>query len=181
MNPNNWLTVFSFIALATLLSVSYGWLVKKEKLPFNSVMAFSDAQWQFMKVWVKVALLLGVILPLVMWVIFGDQPVLRQFFNCYLLAVVVQLASEISLSRIFCKSVVVIIGTLYTGFRIWQLWSGLHSFTYPQPWLGLLWLVFFFWAANIIMLTTMAIPSILPQLDDRRQRVVNRIEVDKID
>jgi hypothetical protein len=162
MNPNNWLTVFSFCALATFLSASYGWLVKKEKLPFNSVMAFNDAQWQFMKVWVIVALLIGVILPVIMWMVFWDTLILRQFFSCYLLAVVVQLACEISFSRWFCKSVVVIIGGLYTGFRIWQLWSGLQLVTYSQPWLGLLWLVLIFWVANMIMLTTMAIPSILP-------------------
>ena len=96
---------------------------------------------------------------------FWDKSILRVFFSCYLLAVVVQLGSEISFSRIFCKSVVVIIGTLYTGFRIWQLWSGLHLITYRMPWLGLLWLVFLFWVANMIMLITMAIPSILPKLD----------------
>ncbi len=165
MNPNNWFTVFSFIALATILSLSYGWLVKKEKLPFNSVMAFNDAQWEFIKVWVNVALLLGVILPLVMLLVFWDELILRTFFSCYLVAVVVQLASEITLSRTLCKSVVVIIGTLYTGFRIWQLWEGLNLISYSQPWLALLWLVLLFWVANMIMLTVMAIPSILSQSD----------------
>ena len=80
MNPNNWFTVFSFIAIATLLSVSYGWLVKKGKLPFRSVMAFNDAQWEFIKVWVNVALLLGVIIPVVMWIVFWNQSILRVFF-----------------------------------------------------------------------------------------------------
>ncbi len=70
MNPNNWFAVFSFCTTATLLSVSYGWLVEKGKLPFRSVMAYTDAQRQFIKVWAKVALLLGVILPVVMWVAF---------------------------------------------------------------------------------------------------------------
>ena len=50
--------------IATLLSASFGWLVKKEKLPFRSAMAFNDAQWQFIRIWVNVALLIGVILPL---------------------------------------------------------------------------------------------------------------------
>ncbi|MEM8675093.1 MAG: hypothetical protein AAGF83_14650 [Cyanobacteria bacterium P01_G01_bin.67] len=166
MNPNHWFTVFSFCAIATFVSAIYGWLVKKEKLPFNSVMAFNDAQWQFMKIWVNVALLLGVIIPLVMWIIFWDRSILRIFFSCYLVAVFIQLASEIIMSRTLCKSVVVIIGTLYTGFRIWQLWLGLNLITYSQPWFGLLWLVFLFWVANIIMLTTMAIPSILAQSND---------------
>lgn len=164
MNLNNWSIVYSFCIFATIISAIYGWSVKKAILPLRSVMAFNDSQWQFMKVWVNVALLLGVILPVVMLVFFWDRSLLRGFFGCYLFAVAVQLASEIGFSRILCKSVVVIIGTLYTGFRIWQLWSGLHSFDYPQPWLALLWLVFLFWVANLIMLTTMAIPSILPRL-----------------
>jgi hypothetical protein len=165
MNLHNWFVV-AFCAIATLLSVSYGWLVKQGKLPFNSVMAFNDVQRQFIEVWAKIALLVGVIVPIVMWIVFWEQPVLRTFFSYYLLVVAVQLASEISFSRIYVKSVVVIIGTLYTGFRLWQLWAGLHSFNYPQPWLGLLWLVFIFWVANIIMLTFMAIPSIFPKSDD---------------
>jgi hypothetical protein len=165
MNPNNWLIVFAFIAIATAVSTIYGWLVKKGKLPFKSDMNYTDAQFQFMKVWVKIALILGVIIPVILWLVFWDQAVARQFFSCYLLAVVVQLASERSFKSIFCPSVVVIIGTLYTGFRIWQLWSGLHLITYPMPWLGLLWLVFFFWVANMIMLISMPIPNILPNSD----------------
>ncbi len=79
------------------------------------------------------------------------------------IAVVIQLGSEIVLSRILCKSVVVIIGVLYTVFRIAQLWLGLELITDSQPWLGLFWLVLLFWVGNIMMLSTMAIPSILPQ------------------
>jgi hypothetical protein len=168
MNPsqaliaNRWLSVFLFIAIATLLSALVGWLVKKGALPLKPMMAFSSLQWQFMRVWVKVALVVGVILPLVMLVAFWDKPIPRQFFSCYLLAVAVQLACEASFSRLLSKSVVVIIGTLYTGFRIWQLWEGLHIVTYPMLWLSLLWLVLLFWVANLIMLVFMAIPSIFP-------------------
>lgn len=165
MNLHSWFVV-TFCAIATLLSVSYGWLVKQGKLPFNSVMAYNEPERKFIKVWAKIALLIGVIVPIVMWIIFWEQPVLRTFFSYYLLVVAVQLASEINFSRIYVKSVVVFIGTLYTGFRLWQLWAGLHSFNYPQPWLGLLWLVFIFWVANIIMLTFMAIPSILPKSNE---------------
>lgn len=166
MNPNNWFTVFYFCAIATFLSVIYGWLVKQKKLPLNSAMAFNDREFQFIKVWAKVAGLLGIIIPVVIWIVFWNEPIVRVFFSCYLLAVVVQLVSEASLSRILCKSVVVIIGTLYTGFRIWQLWLGLHLITYPQPWLALLSLVLMFWVANMIMLIIVAIPSIFPQLND---------------
>lgn len=165
MNPNNWSTIFCFCAIATFLSVSYGWLTKQGKLPFNLVMAFNDTQWQFMKVWVNITLSLGVVIPVIMLLSFWNEPILRRFFGCYLLVVVVQLVSEIGFSRTLCKSMVVIIGTFYTGFRIWQLCSGLQLINYSQPWLNLLWLVLLFWIANMIMLTTMAIPSILPELN----------------
>lgn len=172
MNPtqaliaNRWLSVFLFIAIATLLSALVGWLIKKRALPLKPMMAFSSAQWQFMRIWVKVALVVGVILPLVMWVVFWNQPIPRQFFSCYLLAVAVQLACEVTFSRWLCKSVVVIIGGLYTGFRIWQLWEGLHLVAYPMLWVGLLGLVLLFWVANLIMLMVMAIPSILPESEE---------------
>ena len=163
MNPNNWVTVFSFCAIATLLSVGYGWLVKQEKLPFNSVMAYTDAQFQFIKVWINIALLFGIIIPIVIWIALWDTPIVRAFFHYYLFAVAVQLASERILNRTLCTSAVVISGTLYTGFRIWQLWSGLNLITYPQPWLLLFWSVLLFWVANMIMLITVAIPSIFPE------------------
>ena len=162
MNPNNWFTVSTFIIMATVLSTGFGLLVQQERLPVRSLMAFGDRQWQFMKVWVNVALLIGIILPLIMAIAFWQTPGISQFFACYLLAVAVQLGCEIGLSRILCKSVVVVIGTLYTVFRIWQLGAGLTLIGDRQPWLGLLWLVLLFWIANLIMLITLAIPSILP-------------------
>ena len=61
-------------------------------------MAFNDTQWQLTKVWVNIALLLGIILPVVMSIVFWDRSLLRQFFSCYLLAVAIQLACEIRLS-----------------------------------------------------------------------------------
>lgn len=163
MNPNHWEIIASFLVFATLLSVGVGWLVKQAALPLKPMMAYSETQLQFIKVWLNIALLIGVILPLVMLIVFWKQPIQNQFFSYYLIVVFVQLTSEIVFSRWLCKSVVVIIGMVYTGFRIWQLWSDLHIVTYSQPWLTLLWLVWIFWVANMIMLLTMAFPSIFPE------------------
>ncbi len=163
MNPNNWLTVSSFIAIATLLSIEVGWLTKQGTLPLTPNLPYSPAQFQFIKIWVNVALLIGLILPIVMAIVFWQQPDLRQFFSCYLVVVFIQLASEIGFNRWLCKSVVVTIGAIYTGFRIWQLWFGLQTFAYPQPWLSCFWLVLLFWVANLIMLLTMAYPTIISE------------------
>jgi hypothetical protein len=172
MNPNNWLTVLSFIAIATFLSLAAGWSIDKKILPLKSVMAYSDAQRQFLKVWVNVALLVGVIIPVAMLIEFWEQPTARQFLGLYLLAVTVQLVCESSFSRWLCPSIVVIIGAVYTVFRIWQVWSGLYLVAYPQPWLSLLWLVLLFWVANIIMLLTMAFPSIFPESEENSKNPV---------
>jgi hypothetical protein len=158
---NSSLTVLSFLAIATLLNAGVGWLAKTKNLPLKDVMAFSERQWQFMRVWVKIALGIGVIVPLVMLIILWDTPIVRQFLGSYLGVVAVQLFCEVSFSRWFVKSIVVIIGTIYTSFRLWQLWEGLHLTNYTQLELGLLWLVLLFWVANLIMLLFMAIPSIL--------------------
>lgn len=160
-----------FIVIATFLSVAMGGLVKVGKLPLREMMAFGDRQWQFLRFWVKVALGIGAIVPLILLIILWNEPNVRQFLLVYLAVLIVQLVSEASLSRWLVPSVVVPIGTLYTIFRIWQLWEGLQIIDYPQPWLGLLWLVLLFWIANIIMLIFMAIPSLFPETDRQSAKV----------
>ncbi|MGC1196115.1 MAG: hypothetical protein WA882_04385, partial [Geitlerinemataceae cyanobacterium] len=162
MEIENGLTLLSFLVIATFVSIGIGWSVKTKILPLREMMAFSDRQWQFIRVWVKVALGIGAIVPLVMLIALWKELSVRQFLLGYLAVLVVQLASEVIFSRWFVKSIVVTIGTLYTSFRIWQLWEGIQIFEYAQPWLGLLWLVLGFWVANIIMLIFMAIPSLIP-------------------
>jgi len=167
MNPNQWLTIVSFLISATLLTVIVGVLIKQSILPLKPIMAYSEAQLQFLKIWVNVALLIGVVIPLGLLIKFWNQPIPRQFLSYYLIVVFVQLASEVIFNRLLCKSIVIIIGTIYTGFRIWQLWSGINATTYSQPWLSLLGLVLGFWIANIIMLLTMAFPTIFPENEDQ--------------
>lgn len=164
---NNGLTLASFLAIATLLSMGLGWSIKTGNLPLRTVMAYSERQLQFIRVWVKIALGIGVILPLVMLITLWDQSIVRQFLGSYLGVVAVQLACEVSFSRWFVKSIVVIIGTIYTIFRLWQLWEGLHLTNYTQQSLGLLWLILLFWVANLIMLFFMAIPSIVPESEQK--------------
>lgn len=165
MEIENGLTLISFLAIATFLSMGIGWSVKTGRLPLREMMAFSDRQWQFMRVWVKVALGIGAIVPLVILIALWNELSVRQFLLGYLGVLVVQLASEASLSRWLVPSVVVSIGSIYTSFRIWQLWEGLKIIDYTQPWLCLLWLVLLFWIANIVMLIFMAIPSLFPETD----------------
>ncbi len=165
---NNTLTIASFLTGATLSSILIGWLVKTGSLPLKTMMAYSEWQLQFIRVWVKIALVVGVIVPLILLITSWSNSIVRQFLVSYIVVVIVQLACEASFSRWLVKSVVVVIGTIYTIFRLWQLWEGLHLTNYTQPELGLLWLVMLFWIANIIMLIFMAIPSILPEKNENQ-------------
>lgn len=149
-----------FIVFATLACLGIGWLIQREMLPFNPTIAFNNWQLRFINIWVQVALVVGVIFPIILLFIFWNEVPSRQFLLLYLLAVVIQLISEATFSRWLCSSIVVFIGTIYTIFRLWQVWTGMHLSVYPQPWLTLLWLILVFWVANLIMLLFMAFPSI---------------------
>ncbi|GJD18306.1 hypothetical protein RIVM261_032620 [Rivularia sp. IAM M-261] len=165
---NNTLTIASFLTGATLSSILIGWLVKTGSLPLKTMMAYTEGQLRFIRVWVKIALIIGVIVPLVLLITSWSNSIARQFLLSYIVVVIFQLACEASFSRWLVKSVVVVIGTIYTIFRLWQVWEGLHLTSYSQQILGLLWLVMLFWVANIIMLIFMAIPSILPDKNENQ-------------
>ncbi|MGF1486133.1 MAG: hypothetical protein ACFBSE_03360 [Prochloraceae cyanobacterium] len=161
MLANTWTTIFLFIICASLLNLSIAFLIKKETLPIALTIDYSQAQFKFIKIWVKFALIIGIIFPLILLAIDFSNPIYRQIWGLYLLAIVFQLISERLLNRLFFKSIVAIVGTIYTTFRIWQLWEALNLLDYHQPWLALLWIILAFWVANIIMLITVPWPIII--------------------
>ncbi|MBD1875508.1 hypothetical protein H6F75_18670 [Nodosilinea sp. FACHB-131] len=160
MAVNNGLIVTLFILVATSLAISYGFGVKAQRLPFSAEIGWSEQQLSFLKWWVKLALVAGVLLPIALCVQAWGQPSSLTFWRSYLLVVAVQLISERLFSQWLVSSVVVPIGFCYTAFRLWQL---LNGFT----WLSLSYLalvgfigVVLFWIANLVMLMTIAIPQI---------------------
>ncbi|MBD1914835.1 MULTISPECIES: hypothetical protein [Cyanophyceae] len=160
MAVNNELIVTLFILVATSLAISYGFGVKAQRLPFSAEIGFSEQQLSFLRWWVKLALVAGVLLPIALCVQAWEQPSSLAFWRSYLLVVAVQLISERLFSQWLVSSVVVPIGFCYTAFRLWQL---LNGFT----WLSLSHLalvgfigVVLFWIANLAMLMTIAIPAI---------------------
>lgn len=129
-------------------------------LPIQTEIAYSEAEQSFLKIWIQVAIVIGLLLPVIAFLVWIRNPKLRTVFGFYLLVIAVQIVTEQICSRIFCSSLLVIIGTIYTTFRVWQLWQGQHflranaqsrnvSFAVAQ---GLLWLMLLFWSANLIFL-----------------------------
>ncbi|PSB30052.1 hypothetical protein [Stenomitos frigidus] len=160
MAVNNGLIITLFILVATSLAVGYGFGVKAQHFPFTAEIGFSEQQWQFLRWWVKLALITGVLLPIFLFIQAWGQPSLLIFWGSYLLVVAVQLISERVFSRWLVPSIVVPIGFFYTVFRLWQLLDG---FTHlPLSRLALVGFVgvVLFWAANLAMLMMMAIPTV---------------------
>ncbi|GAP94241.1 hypothetical protein NIES2104_07520 [Leptolyngbya sp. NIES-2104] len=130
----------------------------------------------FVKVWIQIAIAVGLLLPSVAFATGWRSPERRTVFGFYLLVLVVQILTEQICSEIFSRSLLVIIGTIYTVFRLWQLWQGrqvlgmnaqksngsarVGQSTHPIV-RGLLWLLLLFWAVNLIFLFVVGWSNIL--------------------
>jgi hypothetical protein len=100
---NNTLTIASFLTGATLSSILIGWLIKTGSLPLKTMMAYSEGQIRFIQVWVKIALVIGVIVPFILLITSWSNSIVRQFLLSYIVVVIVQLACEASFSRWLVK------------------------------------------------------------------------------
>lgn len=157
---NNGLVITLFILVATSLAIGYGFGVKAQRLPFSAEIGFSEQQWSFLRWWVKLALVAGVFLPITLCVQAWGQPSSLTFWGSYLLVVAVQLISERVFSQWLVSSVVVPIGFCYTAFRLWQLLDGFTRLSLSRlAWVGFACVVLF-WIANLLMLMTIAIPTV---------------------
>lgn len=163
-----WRTTFIFIVLATLVTVVVGWLTSIGILPISPVINYSDAGVKFIHVWILLAIAIGLVLPTIVFLVWLKNPQIRKIFGFYLLVIVIQILTENIVSSVWLKSLVVIIGTLYTAFRVWQLWheqQSLKTTNLSQANLriisSILWLLLGFWSSNLIMLLTLSWPSIL--------------------
>lgn len=167
--PLTWKTTFSFVTLATLLILLIGWLTINSTLPVKLVIDYSDWAIKFIHFWVVLAILIGLLLPGIAFFVWIRQKELRLVLGSYLLVLIIQIVTEQILSSVLFPSIVVVIGSIYTAFRLWQLWQGQQLMTITaQPGTrsrtimgSLLWLLLLFWSSNLIMLLVVAWPSIL--------------------
>lgn len=162
-----WRVSLTFATLATFITITVGWLSSVGLFPIYQAIEYSKSGLQFIRVWLGLAIAIGLILPTMALIAWFKHPELRKIFGFYLLLLIIQIITEQIISSIWLSSLVVVIGTLYTAFRVWQLWQGLHLIQSTQALAGhklsrgLLWLLFFFWSSNLIMLFTLGWSSIL--------------------
>jgi hypothetical protein len=163
-----WETSFSFIGFATLSVIAIAWLIFRKILPIETNLNYNEVQLSFMKVWIWLAIAIGVILPGIAFVIWFDRPEYQNVFGFYLLVLVIQILIEQLTTKILFASLVVPIGTIYTIFRLWQIWQGQqliqitsqNGLNYNLA-IALLWLLLLFWSSNLIMLLTLGWSTIL--------------------
>ncbi|MDZ8222791.1 hypothetical protein [Nostoc sp. ChiVER01] len=165
-----WKTAFLFMVLATLVVILVGWLTSIGILPISQMINYSDAGLRFIRVWILLAIAIGLIVPTITFVIWFKYPEIRKIFGLYLLVLIIQIVTEQIVSKVWFPSLVVVIGTLYTAFRVWQLWHE-QQFIKSTDFVvergnfriisSVLWLLLLFWSSNLIMLLTLSWPSIL--------------------
>lgn len=166
--PFTWKATLLFITFTTLILFPINWLILSEVLPIQKTINYSTSENNFIQLGIKLAAFIGLLLPGVAFKISERYPELRKMLGFYLVILIVQIAAEQILSRVLFPSLVVFSGTIYTAFRIWQLWQGQQLVTATQlnnhnPILfsSLLWLLVLFWSSNLIVLLAVARPRIL--------------------
>jgi hypothetical protein len=167
-DPFSWKTTIS-LSLATLLILVISWLTISGVLPIEMVINYSNSQFHFLRVWVIIAIFVGILFPATAFLLWLGHPVPRKILGFYLLVLITQIVTEQVLSGVLFSSIVVAIGTIYTAFRLWQLWQGqklLASDTqavvpYQKLLQVLLWLILLFWLSNLVMLLVLPWPIIL--------------------
>lgn len=162
----NWKTILVFVLFATLLTAIVGWLSATEILPLRQGIEYSEAERNFLRVWLGLAIAIGVLIPAIAWFVWHEQLIYHQILSFYLATLVIQIATEQVASSLVFPSLVVTIGSLYTLFRLWQIWQGYQLIqTVPAnaSMSGLLGLLGLFWFSNTIFLLTVGWPSIWSQ------------------
>jgi hypothetical protein len=165
----SWKTTPLFIALVTILILLIGWLTINGVLPIKTSLDYSRGESQFIQFWIWLAILIGILIPVIVLFVFWRSSAPRKIIGFYLLVLVIQIATEAVFSSILFPSIVVTTGTVYTAFRIWHLWQGqqiIATTTELEPGhrtvlRGLLSLMLIFWSSNLIMLFTLPWQKIL--------------------
>ncbi|BBD68050.1 hypothetical protein NIES4072_46380 [Nostoc commune NIES-4072] len=64
-----WKTTFLFMVLATLVVILVGWLTSIGILPISQMINYSDVGLRFIRVWILLAIAIGLIVPTITFII----------------------------------------------------------------------------------------------------------------
>ena len=164
----SWRTTFIFVLVATLITVLVGLLTSIGILPISQVIHYNDAGLRFIRAWIRLAIAIGIILPGIAFVVWFKYPKLRKIFGFYFLVLIIQIQTENIITSVRLQSLVVVIGLVFSTFRVWQLKKGqqfiksIYSQRANFKWINsVFWLLLLFWLGNLIVILTLSLPSIL--------------------
>jgi hypothetical protein len=165
-----WRTTIIFLMVATLFVLSATGLTRLGILPITANFDYTNAERQFLRVWIWIALMGGLVLPLVAYWRYRRDRQIRRVLGLYLLVLIVQIITEQLVSLLLFPTMVAVIGTLYSLYRIAQLWQG---YQWMQRYrkrdgsrstmavFGLLWGLLLFWSSNLAIILGISFPAIV--------------------
>lgn len=176
-------TVFNadvvFMGVATLCLALLGWSVQTGALPWvvpGAESSFGALTTSFppwgraaFSVYMFAATTLGLVLPLGALCVWGRHTSVRAALLPYVLVLLVQIVVEVLFARIFFPNIVIVVGFVYTLYRIWRLWGVRSVFVLAAQPTGLakslvatvLSASLVFWSFNALFLTVIMIPRLV--------------------
>ncbi len=160
MRVNSWKFILPFLGIFSIIVVVIGGFTVEQLIPIQLTINYSPQQFSFIKIWLKLALGLGVILPGLLLLSEVKNKPFRDSLGFYYLVLMAQLLSESLFRRWFSLSILVTIGILYTLFRIRQLWEIQQLPKTSKFSTGLVSMILLFWIANLVVILTISLPNI---------------------
>ncbi len=160
-------TTIAAIILATGLILLAAQLIQIGVLPLTTTLNYSSQDRQLIRIWLQLAGLMGVLLPLVGLIGGWRDRQLRAILAYYFLVILAQLVTEQVVTNLYFPSLVVLIGILYTLWRTGQLWQAYQQLQRRQHLphrrliLTLIWILLAFWSANLLLLFGISLPAIM--------------------
>lgn len=108
----------------------------------------------WLRLWFQLTVVVGLVLPALALLLGWRRPAVRAALAPYLVTLLIQILTERVFSTLFFPLIVIPIGTLYTAYRLWQLWRAqrlVATTAIPPRWLRpLLWLLLAHWTINLV-------------------------------
>ncbi len=156
--------IIGFIALTTILLLGVGGLVKAQKIALDlDIAARLPPPSPY---WHGCVALIGLLLPIVLRVRYRQSTMICQVLNGYLWVFIAQIISELVMTPLFLRGIAVMIGSVYSVFRLLQLWQS-------QAWVAkgsrsrpgfrvFLWGLMVIWGINLLRFILYRWPLLLP-------------------
>lgn len=166
MLPTHLTTNILFVFIATILIALIGWLVTSDMLPWIALEGamgpsnFSGIARTVLTVWMFTALIITFVLPVGVLVVWWRDAHVRVLLAPYAILLLIQVPTEMISAQLFFSNIVIVIGFIYTLYRIYHLWYAqklARQFAWATPLrarvtTSIVWTGLCFWSCNALFL-----------------------------